>query len=70
MAEGGSESAAGRPGPLTRALARICAGCPLCRARRRRPDSFLGRFVALYERFCPACRAYRRVRRMEGDRPA
>lgn len=46
---------------MDRWLARVCSLCPLCASARMWPKSRLHRLVALYGRFCPFCRARRRL---------
>ena len=47
---------------LDRALARICANCPVCRrARRRQRGAAYGLVKAIEQKVCPFCRAYHRV---------
>jgi len=43
-------------------MARLCAGCILCRRARRRQRGFAFWLVKKFEgRVCPFCRAYERV---------
>jgi hypothetical protein len=45
-----------------RALAAVCAACPVCRTARRRQRGAAFAFVRAIEgRVCPFCRAYERV---------
>ena len=52
---------------LDRALARVCANCPVCRRARQRQSGLAFWLVKRVEtKACPFCRAYERVH----DRPA
>jgi len=45
-----------------RALASVCANCPVCRRARRRQRGFAFWLVQRVEaKLCPFCRAYERV---------
>ncbi len=47
---------------MDRALARICAACPLCRhARGTRRGPALWLVMRIESGICPFCRAYRKV---------
>ena len=53
-----------------RALARVCAGCPVCRRARTRQQGLAYRFVRGVEgRVCPFCRAYERVHGRKAHEP-
>ncbi len=49
---------------ITRILAFVCAVCPVCALARTRAGGFIARsgFFRFYTRFCPFCRAYRRLK--------
>jgi hypothetical protein len=51
----------------TRLLAFFCRVCPFCLVARARPESAFARFMGKAEANCPACRAYRAVRKARGD---
>ncbi len=47
---------------IDKALANVCLNCPLCRrARRRQRGLAFGLVKHVESRFCPFCRAYKRV---------
>ena len=47
---------------LDKALARVCANCPVCRHARKRQHGFAFWLVKRVEaRLCPFCRAYERI---------
>ena len=51
-----------RTSRMDRALAAVCASCPVCRRARKKQDGMANRFVRKVERgACPFCRAYERV---------
>jgi hypothetical protein len=55
---------------MTRFLAFFCGLCPACAASRLWPRSVIRRAVAAYERFCPFCRAWRKLSDAEGGEEA
>ena len=64
---------ASNPSPLAKALAKVCAGCPVCRHARRRQRGIVCWLVSrVGARLCPFCRAYERVhgRKADGSCPA
>lgn len=57
-------------GTLTRALASVCAVCPVCRTARRNQSGLLYSFVKTIEgRFCPFCMAYEKVHGRKAHEP-
>jgi hypothetical protein len=50
------------PSALDRALAKVCANCPVCRRARKRQGGLAFWLVRHVESWlCPFCRAYERV---------
>lgn len=50
------------PSKLLRAMARMCANCPVCRSARKNPGGFFYRSVKTIEsKICPFCIAYEKV---------
>jgi len=49
-------------GVLMTLLAAVCRVCPLCVCARRWPNSRFAEAVRRIERFCPACRAYAKLK--------
>jgi len=47
---------------MTSILATVCRVCPLCICARRWPASRLAKAVKGIEGFCPACRAYAKLK--------
>ncbi len=53
-----------------RVLAFVCMVCPACAASRMWPRSAVRRAVGAYSRFCPFCRAARRLADASGGEEA
>lgn len=57
--------------PMDRALARVCANCPVCRhARRRQAGAAFWLVKTVEGSVCPFCRAYERVHGRKSHEPA
>ncbi|HOX55345.1 MAG TPA: hypothetical protein PLC99_00470 [Verrucomicrobiota bacterium] len=54
----------------TRALARFCANCVVCRRARRRQAGFAFWFVKTFGDLCPFCRSYAKVYGRKSHEPA
>ncbi len=46
---------------MNKILAFICTLCPVCIYGRWRPESKLAKAIASYQKYCPACRAYKKL---------
>jgi hypothetical protein len=46
---------------MTRFLAWICSICPVCLFGRAKPNSRFVKGLEKYQKYCPACRAYKKL---------
>ncbi|MBM3892608.1 MAG: hypothetical protein FJ388_26110 [Verrucomicrobia bacterium] len=60
-----------KPSSLDRALARVCAICPICHHARKKQRGAAFEFVKKVEtHLCPFCAAYARVHGRKSHEPA